>query len=143
MCVAGASSGSIFVGVFVALMLALTMKYTWLHATQVEAAMVLMASYLAYGLAESFHQSGIIASLFCGIAMNHWTYHNFTYDGEILARRTVKMFSLLADTVIFFQVGQSTILTVGQEDWSFIGATLVACLLGRALNIIPLCTRPP
>jgi hypothetical protein len=34
--------------------------------------------------AEAFHMSGIIASLFCGIGMNHWTYHNFSYDGEVL-----------------------------------------------------------
>ena len=79
--------------------------------------------------------SGIIASLFCGIAMNHWTYHNFTYDGEVLARRTVKMASLLADTVIFFQVGQNIIVHTSQgnsTDWNFIGWTLLLCFSARA-----------
>lgn len=28
----------------------------------------------------------------------------YSYDGEVLARRSVKMFALLADTVIFFNV---------------------------------------
>jgi sodium/hydrogen exchanger 8 len=130
--------GSIGIGILAALFLAFVMKYARLHSHVLEAGMVLLGSYAAYAGAEAVHCSGIIASLFCGIAMNHWTYHNFTYDGEMLSRRTVKMFSLLADTVIFFQVGQNIVVNVVDPDWNFIGITLLLCLVGRALNIIPL-----
>ena len=82
--------------------------------------------------------SGIIASLFCGVGMNHWTYHNFSYDGEVLARRTLKMGSLLADVVIFFQVGQNIVVNVVNPDWVLIAVTIVLCLVGRLLNIVPL-----
>jgi sodium/hydrogen exchanger 8 len=47
--------------------------------------------------------------------------------------------SLLADTVIFFQVGQNIVVNVVNPDWTLIGATLVACLIGRMCNIFPLC----
>lgn len=130
--------GSIAIGMLSALVLAFVMKHARLHAHILEAAMVLIGSYTAYAGAEAIHCSGIIASLFCGIAMNHWTYHNFTYDGEMLSRRTVKMFSLLADTVIFFQVGQNIIVNVVDTDWNFIGITLFLCFIGRILNIVPL-----
>jgi sodium/hydrogen exchanger 8 len=135
---------SIIVGVAAALFLAFVMKYARLHAHTLECAIVLIGSYTAYAGAEAIEASGIIASLACGIAMNHWTYHNFTYDGEVLTRRTVKMFSLLADTVIFFQVGQNIIVHTSQSstgnDWSFIGITIGLCLVSRAFNILPLCS---
>lgn len=130
---------SVITGIVVAMWLSLMLKYGNLHSYILEASMVLLSSYVAFTGAESMHQSGIIASLFCGIAMNHWTYHNFTYDGEVLARRVVKMFSLMADTVIFFQVGQNIVVNVVDPDWGFIGVTLTLCLFGRMLNIFPLC----
>jgi sodium/hydrogen exchanger 8 len=133
---------SIIVGILAALFLAFVMKYARLHAHTLECAIVLIGSYVAYAGAETIGASGIIASLVCGIAMNHWTYHNFTYDGEVLTRRTVKMFSLLADTVIFFQVGQNIVVHTSQsatgQDWSFIGITIGLCLVSRAFNIMPL-----
>lgn len=130
--------GSVFIGAFSALVLAFVMKYARLHSHILEAATVLIGSYTAYAGAEAVHCSGIISSLFAGIAMNHWTYHNFTYDGEMLSRRSVKMFSLLADTVIFFQVGQNIVVNVVDTDWSLIGYTLLLCFVGRVLNIVPL-----
>ena len=134
--------GSIFVGMLTALFLAFVMKYARLHMHTLETGIVLIGSYTAYAGAEAFHLSGIIASLFCGIAMNHWTYHNFTYDGEVLTRRSVKMFSLLADTVIFFQVGQNIVVHTSQSasgsDWNFIAITIVLCLVARFFNIVPM-----
>eukprot|EP01052_Picozoa_sp_SAG31_P025836 SAG31_NODE_2293_length_5994_cov_2.611535_3_plen_1054_part_00 len=131
--------GSVVFGLICAVFLAFVMKYARLVSHLMEVIMVLLGSYMAYAAAEAMHYSGIIASLVAGIAMNHWTYHNFTYDGEVLARRTVKMLSLIADTVIFFQVGQNIVVSVAKPDWGFIGVTLALCLLGRILNIIPLC----
>jgi len=130
--------GSVFVGCLVALILAVMLKYARMHSHILEAAMIFLASYSAFSGAEALHMSGIIASLFCGIGMNHWTYHNFSYDGEVLARRTLKMGSLMADTVIFFQVGQNIVVNVVHPDWKLIGVTLVLCLIGRVCNILPL-----
>eukprot|EP01048_Picozoa_sp_COSAG05_P011983 COSAG05_NODE_1170_length_5624_cov_2.536360_2_plen_79_part_00 len=59
------------------------------------------------------------------------------YDGEMLSRRTVKMFSLLADTVIFFQVGQNIVVNVVDTDWSFIGWTLLLCFIGNSPPLLP------
>ena len=131
--------GSIVVGVLCAIFLAFVMKHSRLHSHTIETICVVLGSYSAYSAAEAFHFSGIIASLIAGIAMNHWSYHNFTYDGEVLCRRTVKMLSLMADTIIFFQVGQNIVVSVSDPDWGFIGVTLMLCLIGRMINILPLC----
>ena len=75
-------------------------------------------------------------------------YHNFSFDGEVLSRRVVKMFSLMADTVIFAQVGLNVVVNLVNPDWGLIGITLVLCLIGRILNIMPLaglynlCAKP-
>jgi sodium/hydrogen exchanger 8 len=131
--------GSVFAGAFTAILVAIVLKHASMHSHVLEAGIVILGSYMAFAGAEALGMSGIIASLFCGIGMNHWTYHNFTYDGEVLARRSIRMFSLLADTVIFFQVGQNIVVNVVNPDWTLIGATLVACLIGRMCNIFPLC----
>ena len=131
--------GSVLLGALTSIVVAIILKYASMHSHVLEAGIVILGSYSAFSGAEACGMSGIIASMFCGIGMNHWTYHNFTYDGEVLARRSVKMFSLLADTVIFFQVGQNIVVNVVNPDWSLISVTLVACLFGRACNIFPLC----
>lgn len=132
--------GSVCFGCSIALLLAIMLKHARMHSHILEAAMIFLASYAAFSGAEALHMSGIIASLFCGVGMNHWTYHNFSYDGEVLARRSLKMGSLLADVVIFFQVGQNIVVNVVNPDWPLIAVTLVACLIGRFANIIPMAT---
>ena len=47
------------------------------------------------------------------------------------------MFAVLADVVIFFQMGMNVMVET-THDTSFIGMTIVLCLVGRALNIFPL-----
>ena len=64
---------SVVTGMLVAAWLSLMLKHGNLHSYILEASMVLLASYVSFAAAEAMHQSGIIASLFCGIAMNHWT----------------------------------------------------------------------
>eukprot|EP01052_Picozoa_sp_SAG31_P044034 SAG31_NODE_7535_length_1662_cov_1.112604_1_plen_172_part_00 len=132
--------GSFFFGCLLALVLAFVLKFVRMHSPILEASMILIVSYIAFAGAECLHMSGIIASLFCGVGMNHWTYHNFSYDGEVLARRTLKMGSLLADVVIFFQVGQNIVVNVVNPDWVLIAVTIVSCLIGRCANIFPLAT---
>lgn len=131
--------GSVLFGCFTAIVVAVVLKFAAMHSHVLESGIVILGSYCAFSGAEALGMSGIIGSMFCGIGMNHWTYHNFTYDGEVLSRRSVKMFSLLADTVIFFQVGQNIVVNVVNPDWGLIGITLIFCLIGRACNIFPLC----
>lgn len=129
--------GSVLFGFFCALFLAFLLKYANMQVHLLEAGIVVLTSYAAFAGAEGLGLSGIIASLFCGMGMNHWTYHNFTYDGEVLSRRCVKMFAVLADVVIFFQMGMN-VMVAPTHDNSLIGMTIVLCLVGRALNIFPL-----
>lgn len=129
--------GSVLFGFFCALFLAFLLKHANMQVHLLEAGIVVLGSYAAFAGAEGLGLSGIIASLFCGMGMNHWTYHNFSYDGEVLARRSVKMFALLADTVIFFQMGMN-VMVAPTHDSTLVGMTIVLCLVGRALNIFPL-----
>ena len=129
--------GSVIFGFVCALLLALLLKHANMQVHLLEAGIVVLGSYAAFAGAEGLGLSGIIASLFCGMGMNHWTYHNFSYDGEVLARRSVKMFALLADTVIFFQMGMN-VMVAPTHDNDLIAMTIILCLVGRALNILPL-----
>ena len=129
--------GSVLFGFFCAIFLALLLKHANMQVHLLEAGIVVLASYAAFAGAEALGLSGIIASLFCGMGMNHWTYHNFSYDGEVLARRSVKMFALLADTVIFFQMGMN-IMVAPTHDRTLVAMTIALCLFGRACNIFPL-----
>jgi NhaP-type Na+/H+ or K+/H+ antiporter len=61
---------------------------------------------VSYGIcaAESVHMSGIVASLFCGVGMNHYTRRVLTRDGKLASTAVFKMLAHLAETAIFFQV---------------------------------------
>lgn len=69
--------GSVVFGFICALVLAVLLKHANMHSHLLEAGIVVLGSYAAFSGAEAFGMSGIIASLFCGMGMNHWTYHNF------------------------------------------------------------------
>ncbi|KAL8581137.1 hypothetical protein ACOMHN_033585 [Nucella lapillus] len=67
------------IGVIFGLISAMLLKFVDLHKTpSLEFGLVLMFSYLPYALAEGIHLSGIMAILFCGIVMSHYTHLNLS-----------------------------------------------------------------
>ena len=61
-------------------------------------------AYFSYMLAESCHLSGVVSSLFCGIAINNFVRPLLTEEGRAFSEGTVRTLSATADTGSFFQV---------------------------------------
>jgi sodium/hydrogen exchanger 8 len=68
------------VGVIVALFSALVLKLTKLYQhPSLETALMFIFAYLPYMLAEALNLSGIVAILFCGIAMSRYSQYASSY----------------------------------------------------------------
>lgn len=103
---------------------------------------VLTLAYVSYMTAEAFHLSGVVASLFCGIAMNNFVRPLMTAEGKAFSEGTVRTLSATADTSAFFQVGVSIALTLGtsagindRESGELLLWTLLAVLASRAVSV--------
>lgn len=105
-----------------------------------ETALLLLFAYVSFAGAEAMALSGIVSSLFCGIAMNMYTRPIMSLPGKRVSSAFFKMMATLADTAVFFQIGLNVVLIIGEGEFhmSFIAITLVGCLLGRALNVFPI-----
>lgn len=105
-----------------------------------ESMFLLVFCYVSFALAEALWLSGIVSALFCGIAMSTYTRPIMTREGKRMSSAVFKLLASLADTAVFLQIGLNVVLLYGRGryDFPFIIITLLACLLGRALNIFPL-----
>eukprot|EP00850_Spirogloea_muscicola_P010102 SM000058S18532 [mRNA] locus=s58:444402:450596:+ [translate_table: standard] len=144
--------GSLGIGVSVALSCALLFKYAGLsvyNLQNLEACLIVLFPYIAYMLAESFGLTGIVAILFCGILMKHYTYPNLSGAAQVLAAGFFQLVASLAETFVFIYMGVSI---VSEElSWSHVGFILFSIVsmgLARYANVYP-CTvvinylRPP
>jgi NhaP-type Na+/H+ or K+/H+ antiporter len=76
--------GSLSLGVGIALLAAITFKYTSISAyPYLETALVALYAYSSYLLAEGLHLSGIVAILFCGIAMSQYAFVNLSEESQV------------------------------------------------------------
>jgi len=65
-----------------------------------EFGMMLVFTYLPYALAEGIHLSGIMAILFCGIVMSHYTHYNLSPITQITMRQTMRTIAFTAGEFI-------------------------------------------
>ena len=61
-----------------------------------EFAMWFLFAFGPYFLAEGLHLSGIMAVLFCGIVMSHYTHYNLTPVTQVTVQQTMRTVSFLA-----------------------------------------------
>ncbi|NXO29802.1 SL9A8 protein, partial [Cisticola juncidis] len=124
-----------------------------------EFGMMIIFAYLPYGLAEGISLSGIMAILFSGIVMSHYTHHNLSPVTQILMQQTLRTVAFMCETCVFAFLGLSIFsfphkfemsfviwcivagaLWMEHIKWSFafISVFQVLVLFGRAVNIFPL-----
>ena len=85
------------IGVVFALASALLLKYVELRRNpSLEFGMMLVFTYLPYALAEGFHLSGIMAILFNGIVMSHYTHYNLSPITQITMKQTMRTIAFTA-----------------------------------------------
>ncbi|XP_036099987.1 sodium/hydrogen exchanger 8 isoform X4 [Molossus molossus] len=131
--------GSAALGTLTGLISALVLKHIDLRKTpSLEFGMMIIFAYLPYGLAEGISLSGIMAILFSGIVMSHYTHHNLSPVTQILMQQTLRTVAFLCETCVFAFLGLSIFSFPHKFEISFVVWCIVLVLFGRALNIFPL-----
>ncbi|KAK3519542.1 hypothetical protein QTP70_035066, partial [Hemibagrus guttatus] len=131
--------GSAALGTLTGLISALSLKHFDLRKTpSLEFGMMIIFAYLPYGLAEGIKLSGIMAILFSGIVMSHYTHHNLSPVTQILMQQTLRTVAFMCETCVFAFLGLSIFSFPHKFDFSFVIWCIVLVLLGRAVNIFPL-----
>ncbi|XP_014260307.1 sodium/hydrogen exchanger 8 isoform X2 [Cimex lectularius] len=127
------------IGVVFALMSALLHKHIDLRKNpSLEFGMMLVFTYAPYALAEGIHLSGIMAILFCGIVMSHYTHYNLSTVTQITMQQTMRTLSFIAETCVFAYLGLAIFSFRHRVEPALVIWSLILCLLGRACNIFPL-----
>ncbi|XP_022453139.1 sodium/hydrogen exchanger 8 isoform X1 [Delphinapterus leucas] len=159
--------GSAALGTLTGLISALVLKHIDLRKTpSLEFGMMIIFAYLPYGLAEGISLSGIMAILFSGIVMSHYTHHNLSPVTQILMQQTLRTVAFLCETCVFAFLGLSIFSFPHKFEISFViwcihdlghlfkvkitrplppleihleeSSSQVLVLFGRAVNIFPL-----
>eukprot|EP00019_Armaparvus_languidus_P010358 CAMPEP_0168579286 /NCGR_PEP_ID=MMETSP0420-20121227/126_1 /TAXON_ID=498008 /ORGANISM="Pessonella sp." /LENGTH=367 /DNA_ID=CAMNT_0008613213 /DNA_START=483 /DNA_END=1586 /DNA_ORIENTATION=- len=131
--------GSVFVGVAVACFSALFFKYSSIHLfPSLELSMLFILAYLPYLLASCFDLSGLMAVLFSGIVMSHYTNYNLSSSTHLSSSQLFRMIAFLGETCCFVILGIQSMALSGEYDFKMIFWGLMLCLLGRAVNVFPL-----
>lgn len=127
------------IGVVFALVSALLLKHVDLRKNpSLEFGMMLVFTYAPYVLAEGLHLSGIMAILFCGIVMSHYTHFNLSTVTQITMQQTLRTLSFIAETCVFAYLGLALFSFKHRVEPALIIWSLILCLIGRACNIFPL-----
>jgi NhaP-type Na+/H+ or K+/H+ antiporter len=133
------SIGSLCLGCIGGLGTALLFKHVDMRQNRLlEISTYLLLMYIPFLLAEIMHLSGIVTILFTGITANRYVVPNLSPITKVNADMLFRLLSHLAETSIFLELGLSVFGLIGNWNWSFIGWSLLACLVGRALNVYPI-----
>mmetsp|Transcript_16230 Transcript_16230/g.26401 ORF Transcript_16230/g.26401 Transcript_16230/m.26401 type:complete len:651 (-) Transcript_16230:806-2758(-) len=108
------------------------------HNRLVEISVLIVLMYIPFLIAEILHLSGIVTILFTGITANRYVLPNLSSITKVNADMVFRLGAHLAETAIFLELGLSVFGMVGYWNWAFIGWSVVACLVARALNVYPL-----
>nr|XP_023016614.1 sodium/hydrogen exchanger 8 [Leptinotarsa decemlineata] len=127
------------IGVIFALVSALLLKHVDLRKNpSLEFGMMLVFTYAPYVLAEGIHLSGIMAILFCGIVMSHYTHFNLSTVTQITMQQTLRTLAFIAETCVFAYLGLALFSFKHRVEPALVVWSIILCLLGRACNIFPL-----
>jgi len=133
--------GSMSTGAAVALSSALLFKYAGLgidNLQNLECCLFVLFPYLSYMLAEGLGLSGIVAILFCGIVMKHYTFSNLSENSQTFTAGFFELISSLAETFVFIYMGLD--IATEQQSWSHVGFIFFSILfigVARAANVFP------
>jgi len=137
----GVFAGSAAIGIVIALMSSLVLKHVDLYTNpSLEFALMLCFVYSPYALAEGVHLSGIMAILFTGVVMSHYTHYNLSPVTQITMQQTMRTLAFVCETCVFVYLGLGIFSFPHRVEFSLVVWSLVLILLGRALNIFPLST---
>lgn len=127
------------IGATFAIMSALILKHIdFRKHPSLEFGLMLVFTYAPYVLAEGIHLSGIMAILFCGIVMSHYTHFNLSTVTQITMQQTMRTLAFIAETCVFAYLGLAIFSFQHQVEMALVVWSIILCLIGRACNIFPL-----
>lgn len=127
------------IGVVFALISALLLKHVDLRKNpSLEFGIMLVFTYAPYVLAEGIQLSGIMAILFNGIVMSHYTHFNLSTVTQITMQQTMRTLAFIAETCVFAYLGLALFSFRHRFEPALVVWSLILCLIGRAANIFPL-----
>eukprot|EP00934_Nitzschia_sp_Nitz4_P002396 Nitzschia sp. Nitz4//scaffold246_size28974//2563//4395//NITZ4_008080-RA/size28974-snap-gene-0.3-mRNA-1//-1//CDS//3329543906//2391//frame0 len=131
---------SILVGVFLGLAASWLYRHTDLRAyPKLETSLLFCFCYLCYATAEAVALSGIMALFFQGLVLSHYNSYNLSETAHVASEHIFSTFATLTETIVFIYMGMGVFTGRFQTfDITFTVTALLACLIGRFLNIIPL-----
>lgn len=116
-----------------------------------EISLCLIFSLLTYFVADWLHLSGIVALFFSGTMTAHYHFHTISREAQHSFTHLLHTLAFICENFVYLFMGTSVVfMFTGQRDahgltlhvsdlnWTFIGITMVACLVGRFCNIFPL-----
>jgi len=129
---------SVVLGCVSAVVLILLLRFASLkHSQLMEILYIMACAYLIYGLAETSHASGIIATLFGSMMMGIYAKPHLSSEGLLLATFFVKGMATLADTFTFLIVGIGAVaVSTEPRAFHFSLWVMLFCLAGRAACIM-------
>ncbi|XP_076034714.1 na[+]/H[+] hydrogen exchanger 1 [Oratosquilla oratoria] len=127
------------IGVAFALLSALTLKYIPLREyTSLELCIIIVFIYAPYFMAEGLHLSGIMAILFNGIVMSHYTHFNMSPVMQMTMQHLMRTLAFIAECTVFIYLGLALFSFRHQFHLALVVWSIFLCLIGRAFNIFPL-----
>ncbi|XP_018026186.1 sodium/hydrogen exchanger 8-like [Hyalella azteca] len=131
--------GSAGIGVFFGLLSAITLKHIALRDyTSLELCILIIFIYAPYALAEGIHLSGIMAILFCGVVMSHYTHYNLSPVLQITVQHLMRTLAFTSECIVFIYLGMALFSFQHQFQVALLCWSIVLCLVARACNIFPL-----
>lgn len=134
------SALSILVGVSLGLAASWLYKHTDLKRyPNLETSLLFCFCYLCYATAEAVALSGIMALFFQGITLSHYNSYNLSETAHVASEQIFSTFATLTETIVFIYMGMGVFTGRFQTfDITFSLIALIACFIGRFLNIVPL-----
>lgn len=130
---------SALIGCLFGILSALTFKYIDLRKTpSLETSFMFIFMYTPYAFAEALHLSGIMAILFAGLVMSHYTHFNLSSVTRISVQQIFRTLSFVAETCVFAYLGMAIFSFRHIFKPSLVIFSLIMCLVSRACNIFPL-----
>ena len=103
-----------------------------------ELSVLLLAPLAAYMLADYAKLSGIVAILFCGIAMARYARPVASPGARAVSIEFYRALAKIAETGVFVYMGTAVLIQPMDFAPVFFVVSLVACLVARACNIFPM-----
>jgi len=133
---------STLIGIVFAIIITAIYRYTKLYEKRfffLEIALSAVFPYGSWMVCDALGLSGIVAVLFCGIGMAHWTKKNLSLAAQDFTAKFFKTLAVLCETLVFIALGMAVSIHTHQWEWNWFILATIICLAARVVNVYPVC----